>query len=488
MAASAIAVGAWRGFPVQDDTYVVRLLRLGGPTLVESQHADRPIAGFLISTVSRIAGEHRPLYIAVGLLGWMLLALEAALLWSRLFPEWSYAWPVISISVMSPVVTLVQFTTITTVFPCLLPVILVLAALLCLLGRPDAAAGAPARIGAALLALSAAVVSEYAIATVLAAATLLLFQRRWRGIVTLLGGVFVGYVVYRAISDVTLRMTTNPQVQLRVLLQGSGSFPFRLLSATWQSTIGSWSAVASEMHVEWDSKSTLVALAIGLVSATGAAVALRPLASSGQGPRAAGPRLAALVAAVFVGLSPIFAIWDFPLTRVFETRYYLPVLVFSTCAVVGGLLSLTRARFAPLVIFAVVFLSTNRLVLRSVEEGKLQRMLERFGESVRPYVGREPGIVVLVSPTGARISPEETMAKATFRWAFPEAGRLWIVRPDNAEKMLGPRSSCRSGDELRLDAQRIRWPRPAEPFRRVLWDSSHSDEADPEPYFRGCAP
>lgn len=82
-----IALGAMWGFPVQDDGYVFRLLRAGGPRAFVEQHADRPLIGFVLAEIVGLFGEHKFLYITVGLLAWVLFAAETAALWKRLYPE-----------------------------------------------------------------------------------------------------------------------------------------------------------------------------------------------------------------------------------------------------------------------------------------------------------------------------------------------------------------------------------------------------------------
>src|SRR5262249_39174183 len=52
---AAHALGAWTGFPVQDDTYMIRLLRLGGPDRVLLEHPDRPLYGHLLGMLTRIS-------------------------------------------------------------------------------------------------------------------------------------------------------------------------------------------------------------------------------------------------------------------------------------------------------------------------------------------------------------------------------------------------------------------------------------------------
>lgn len=296
----------------------------------------------------------------------------------------------------------------------------------------------------------------------------------------------MGYVVFRAISNVALRVSTDPDIQFEIILRSPWSPPSRILAAAWDCLVGAWGQAASDLRIEWDSKSTLVAAGVALAAAVCAA-ALRADRDPAPAERVGG-RLLALLAAVIMGLVPTFAIRSFPLTRDFETRYFLPVLLFASCAVVAGLLSMLRPRFARPVLFAFAFLCVDRLVVRAFEEKRLQSGFERFGERVQPFVGDEEGLVVLVSTPRLGVSGEETMAKATYRWDFPQAGRLDIVRPNTAVELFGPRSGCRSTASLRLDPDIIRWPRAKEPIRLVLWDAAHADEPDPEPYFRGCPP
>jgi len=480
--AATLALGAWWGFPVQDDTYALRLLRLGGVQQIFAQHPDRPISGFLVATSMRFGGEHRVLYIALLLAFWGVLVLQAVRLWTRLFPEWTQAWPAIALGTASPVLVCVQFTTVSTLFPCVLPVVLILAGLLLLLARSDAGSGAPLRAAAVLLAAAAAMVSEYALAAAAASAVLLLVLGRWRGAATLLAGVAAGHAVFRSISDVTVRRATNPAVQIAALATRPWSRPFRVVAATWYGVVGSWGQAASAFQVDFGSKSTLVAALAALIVATCAA-SLRGEPAREADP--AGRRLLAVIAAVAAGVAPAVVIQGWPFTRVYETRFFLPVLAFAVCGTMAAVLSLSRPRFLVLVVFAVSFVAADRLVLGAFAEKRLQMDLERFGKLLKPVVEAEPGLVVLVSPDRSGISGEEQMAKATERWGFPVAGRLWIMRPDEAAFVLGTRIACPDLSTLRLRPE-IRWPRTTETISAVLWDSSATSDPDPEPYFRSC--
>lgn len=483
---TALALGSWWGFPVQDDNHMIRLLRSGGADLVIQEHADRPVYGFLLATCGRFVGERRAIYIAIALVFWSLLAVQAIRLWILIFPEWTPAWPAVALAVVAPVVTHVQFTTVTTVFACILPVVLVLGALLYLLGRADAGAGGASRIATGSLVAAAAMVSEYALATVAAAAALLLLSRRWRGAVTAFGGASLGYVVYRAIGDVTLRRITNPGVQMAAFLSHPWRAPFKVLAATWHCMAGSWARAVSDLQlIQWGSKSTLFAAIVAFAVAVCAA-SLGVGRAAANRPKPVGGRLLAVLAAVAAGLAPVFLPRGWPLIIVYDTRFFLPVLAFTSCGTVALLLAFGKRRLGVLAIFFISFLAADRLVLGAFEEKRLQTALARFGERLRPFVGQNEGLVVLVSTARNAITMNETMGKATYRWSFPQAGRLWILPPDEANVLFGPRSGCRDAESLHLNFREMRSSRAEERIRLVMWDASTSGDPDPEPYFQGC--
>ena len=481
---ATLAVGSWWGFPVQDDTYMVRLLRLGGPDRIVQEHPDRPAFGLVLAACARIAGEHRAIYILIALAFWATLAGQAARLWFLMFPRWSGAWPAVALAVVAPVVTLVQFTTVTTVVPCGMPVVLVLGGLLVALGRPDRGPGPGARALMLLLPAAGAVVSEYALAAACASGVLLLLLRRWRGAMTICSATALGYLVLRALGDVTVRRATNPAAQLAALSNRPWSRPIQIASATWHCVVGAWGGAVSNFRMEWGSTSTLLAAVVGLAAAA-LTLAIRLDRDETRGAGEEVRRVGMMTLAVAAGLTPAVLIQGWPLARVFETRFLLPVLAFASCATVAALLVLVRPRYAKLVVFAVVFLSADRLVLRAFEEKRLQADLQKAGERIRPLVDAEPGLVVVVSPDRIGVSGEEQMGKLTYGWSFPSAGKFWILRPDDARLLFGPRSGCQDLSPLRIRPQ-IRWPRTEESIRAVFWDASTSLDPDLEPYYRGC--
>jgi hypothetical protein len=481
----SLGYGAWFGFPVQDDTYMIRLLRLGGPDRIVSEHPDRPVYGVLLAAGARLGGERRAAYVAIGVAGWLLLAGEAIWLWLLLFPEWSSAWPAVGLAVVAPVVACVQFSTLTTLLPCVLPVMLVLLGVLLFLRVSAHDVGWGLGLAAFLLTLAATVLSEYGLATAAAAMAFLILLGRWRSSAWFGAGAAIGYLAFRALGVLSVRKETDPHLQLVGLLSRPWTRPFRVASAAWSAIVGAWGGAASKIQVDWASKSTLLAAVLG-VGVASAAVAVWALRRDQPDVPSAGRRLLALGAGVVAGLYPAITIMGWPMRLIFETRYLLPALVFASCATVALALALARPRRAAAAIFLIAFLAGNALVLRAFEERKLQRLLEAAGRRLESYVGDQSGLVVLVAPDRLGQSKEEVMAKATYRWSFPQASRVLLMRQGDALLRFGPRSGCRPLASVTAWPQVIRWPRAEEPVRVVLWDSGDMESFDPEPYFRGC--
>ena len=482
--AITLAYGMWTGFPVQDDTYLTRLLRLGGPERIAHDHPDRPVYGLFLASSARLFGEHKGFYIAIGLVAWLAFAAEVIWLWIALFPEWASAWPVVGLAVLCPIVNFVQFSTVTTVFPCLLPVMLVLMAVLLALGATDRRR--LEELALFVLAGVAVVVSEYGLATTLGAIAFLAVLGRWRSGGWLLGGASLGYVLFQAAAKLSVRRETNPQLQAAHFLDRPWTRPFRVLSAAWHGVAGAWGKAAAGWFVDWSSKSTLLATAVGVVVAAACALFFR--AGDIEAERSPMRRIAALLLGVFASLYPAIAIMGWPLKLYFETRFFLPALPFAACATVALAAVALRPRWMPAALFVLAFLAADGLVRRAHAEGTTQRRLEAAGARLRPLVAGQTGLVLIVCRDRMAQSAEEVGAKASANWPIADAERLVVLRPPEAEVFIGTRRACPDLASLRLRREPIRWPRAPEPIRLVLWDQGdwEDGEVDPEPYYRGC--
>jgi hypothetical protein len=434
-------------------------------------------------------GEHPAPYVAITLVFWAVFAALAVRFWRRLFPEWRQAWPAVALAAVSPLLAIIQFTTVTTVAPCLLPVVLLVGALVLLLERPDGEAGWPLRIGAATLAAAGVAVSEYGLASAIACTVFLLLRGCRRGMWTLVSGTAAGYGVFRAVADVHIRSATDPQVQIVQLVSNPWPHPLRALSAAWYCLAGAWGSGLAAIRLEWASKSTVVAATLALLAA-GVAAALaarRPEPRSAT--RVAG-RVIALVGAVVAGLVPVVIIQGWPFTLVYESRFLLPVVVFATCATVATVLRMATPALQPVVVFLLCFIAANRLVDQAFEERRLQEKFDGLGSRVRPFVDRTTGLVVLVTPDQTRQSAEEVSVKVAYRWSAAESSRFWIVRPWMLGRRFESRAGCPNLDVVRLPAPSFGWPRTTDRISLLLWDPGDVEgnvpATRPVPYFAGC--
>ena len=228
----AMTTGAIWGFPVFDDAYVVTTLREGPASDFAFKHPDRPLYGSLLETAAATFGRSATPYVLLSVAVWMLLAWQTHRLWRRLFPEDADLSLVAAALVFAPVLVKIQFTTVTTMFPVTLPVVLCLAGLLTLLAKEEdrwpewSLAGAFA--GAAVF------VSEYGLTAAAACAALLLWMRRWRAAAVFMLGPGVGYFAFRLLADVSNREKVQPAVQRMVThlrTMDSGPCPPRITRA-----------------------------------------------------------------------------------------------------------------------------------------------------------------------------------------------------------------------------------------------------------------
>jgi len=470
---------------MQSDVYLIRLLRAGGPELISREHPDRPVYGLLLAETARLAGEQQTIYIAIALVGWAILAGEAVWLWRLLFPQWPEASPVVALALLAPIANRVQFTTLTTTIPCVIPVMLVLAALLLLLRRPEAEAGYGRRIAALVLVATAALVSEYALAATLAASALAFVLGRRRSIVWLASGLLVGYAGFRSVSNVALRQMTDPDIQLERLFAQPWYAPFRLFAGAWSSIVGGWGRAASEVRWDWGSKTTILAAFAGLLVAAITAPLISQRTTSDPLSPTVRPLLA-LSAAVVVGFIPVAITGGgWPPPGNYATRFQLPILVFASCLTVAIVMGMTRRSWRTAALGALIFVAADQLVVRAVELRRLQPELERVGKRLLPIVQRADGVVVLVVSDRSGLLARE-MLKVADSWPPNDAKRLWVELDGAAASIYGSRSGCRNPNSIVVPRE-LRWVLSPGRVAEILWESSIPGAEPFEPYFLGCS-
>jgi hypothetical protein len=251
----AVAYGAWTGFPVFDDAYMVLFLREAGVAALEAQHRHRPLFGLLLKWSTTLFGLARGPYVAMAAGCWALLAWQTSRLARRLRPAEPHLGLLAALLVLSPILVTTQYTTATTVLPANIPVSLCLAALL--IGLRDDSRSDRARLfGAAALAAVAVVLSEYGIAAAAACVALLAVGRRYRAGAAVFLGAAAGYLVFRAQADLSVRAKQMPSAQLGILLGHPQLALLRFLEGLWRCFVGAWASAAGNVRFSLSDRST----------------------------------------------------------------------------------------------------------------------------------------------------------------------------------------------------------------------------------------
>ncbi len=435
-----IAVGAWKGFPVADDGYMT-ILQRAGSNRIASAHPDRPIYGWLLQMG---AGEGKSItpYVALDLALWSLLAWQTGLLWRRLFPESARYWPLAAVLCIAPLAVETQFTTLTTLLPANLPVCFAVGGLLLLLRELPPSTGVSAAAGVAVgLAVA---ISEYGLVTAAAAITLLVFLGRFRRVLPVAAGAAIGYGVFRAIADTSAREDTRLTVQGTKLFTTPWAIPPRLGTGLWYALFGAYGRAADQLRPEWSSRSTILALGIGLVAAALAVWSCRgPRGGEETEGRLGLRRPLALLAAATVALAAVMSQNTFLILTGYESRLRLPALPFAALLVVCGIRGLLP-RYRMIAVGLLGFLAGYTTAVASVSTIREQRILTEIGDILRKRLGPEGTTTIAVVPQfGGRLDAVEMTAKATRGWSNAEADRVWFERSSDAMADYGDRMQCK---------------------------------------------
>ncbi len=470
------------------DAFVVLLEREQGYRPLLEHHPDRPLYGWMLRGTVALFGSHRGFWIAISLAAWALLAWQCSRIWKRLFPQSETESWIPALLLLSPIVVQTQFQTLTIAYPCVVPVCLGLAALL--LGLRPEPGHAVTWAGVALLAFVAALVSEYGVAAAIAGGTLAMVLRRRREAALLTAGAGLGALVFRLTSNFTVRPGVSAEVELPRVISSPLGVVIHWLSGLWYSTIGAWAAAAARMNVSPQSRGPYLAVAAGLVTA-----ALVFLATRRDDAAAASAidlrRTAALMAGVGAGTLPVVLAGrsvspaGFVYSS-FDTRFLIPALPFVCVLVAGVLIRGSAPRLVPAVIALLGFLCAEEAWRGAFAARRSQRWAEDLGRALRPLVKDSPGITLAViesNPT-RRWWPTQT-SRATLDWTVDEERRVWVLRDNQAARMLGPRDACHASDTIRISTQVRSVPRIG-PLSHVVWVPSVGDAVGtPEPYCTG---
>jgi hypothetical protein len=439
----ALVYGAWSGFPVLNDAYLVGFVREQGPRSILADHPDQPLYGLLLQSFAMAFGWSRAPYVLIGVASWILLAWQASRLWKRVYPEDSRLGLLAALLVVSPILVETQYTTVTAILRANLPVSLCLAALLVCLGSEKEDRRSLA-LSAALV-LVAAAMTEYGLGAMAACATLLILLRRFRSAGALAAGGVAGYLVFRITADVGTVKYVDPKQLLPIVLGDPASTAARWITGVWYSLAGAWFSAAGSVSIYSTSRSTLLAAVAGALAAF---VIVRSLGGAERHSASERPpgRLVSLCLAVAVGLIPVVLANRAANLPMSDSRHRTHVLVFAAAAFLALISRIAAIRYRKAAFGFLSFLAIYWVVVGAFQTRRDQKLLEQVGNHLLPLVRSSSGITVAVLP-GQTVRTDLT-PKATIRWSDEEAKRAWILLPDEAVTLFGPRMRCRDTDRI----------------------------------------
>ncbi len=470
----AIGLAAYAAFPAMDDGEILTTAREAGLSQFGPSYRDRPVHGWLLRLFLAGFQEQVAAWVIVDLALWALLAWQTAVLLRRLLPGRAAPAVLAALLVASPILVQTQFATLSMSIPCNLAVSLALGGILMVFGSEHPMTRGRVVL-AVLLPASGALISEYAVITVLAGAALLLLAGRRRGMLAPTLGGLCGYIVYRLTSVAEVRPATLPGAQLSRAVRGWTKIPPHWVNGFWHSVVGAYGSAAGAVRLEVSSKSVLLAFAIGLICAL-----IVGLAGRGDEEQSAPDvrTILALLSAIAVGLVPIVLTGRDPSVGDFDSRYRFPILPFAAAlgAYAVGAVPVPRWRRAGAVLLA--FIAGYTLVVGGFRAARLQRFYDDVGRAVLPLVEAEKGIVVVVVPDGDYALPWTKIAR---RWPLEAEKRLFTVYDVYAPLAFGPRDACRNADFLNIPAT-LRVQGRRGPISRILLVRAEGGRIVTEPY------
>jgi len=460
------AYGAISGFPVMDDGELLTTAREAGAGALIPTNRDRPVNAWLIHASYSLFGERRRLWAATAAVFWAAFAWQTARFVRRLLPDSPSLAGICALLVLAPLVVEMQHTTLTYVYAAMLPTILAFEALLATL-RPerdrDLGAGRIA-LGAALVAVGV-LVSEYSVAVVVPAVVFLAVLARFRAAAALAVGGAVGLLGFRAIADLNARPDTMPGVQAaRLLGSRLAQLPVRWLSGVWYALVGAYGQAAGAVKLDFASKSSILAAALGLACGTAVVIAYRPeRRGDPSAPRTR--ELLALCAAVAVGVATMVLASRIPDKGDFHSRFRLPILPFAVAATTYAFERVTRPRWRFLPGALLGFLAGFTAVTAAFQVRRTQALYDDIAQRILPISRASDGLTVVVMDDPNYSVP---WAKLQVHYGLDDEKRTWMLSDGNANRIFGSRADCHGADRLQV-APTLRTIGRDGPVAHIFW-------------------
>ena len=493
-----LAIGAFLSFPLYDDGWLTLVVRESGPHFLTQHMGDRPVFGLLLEQIANFGAANKFVFVLINAIIWLGFAVESGLLFRKLFPELKDYSIVVSCITLAPIVLQTQLSTVLVSIAANLPIVLGYSAILVLIRYSKTER--PNRLSllaiASALAGSAAVFSEYGVATNLVGSSILIgvaltssasaYEMRRRLLISaawLFTLTVAAYLLFVNMADFSTRPDVAPMHMVYRGLSKWLEIPFDVIAGTWHAVIGAYAAAIGNVTVAWDSKSTIVAIAFGLLISILLCHGVknrRDEVPAKDRPKRLFFRIALLFPAIVIGLLP-FSVMGRPTTLLeYGSRFRIPITPVAAAITVALALNLVRRKFrwVPVAIFGfIIGFASWTFTYIAIQQSRAIATLE---SSLKPYVAQADGYTVAVVPFN-RFESELT-ANIASTWSVELEKRFWVVSEDPARIQFGDRSNCRPISAI--DVQ-VRGLTRAGKLGKLLWVEAHPGKpVSVEPYCR----
>ena len=276
-----LAIGAFLSFPLYDDGWLALTLRESGRSALAQYMGDRPAFGLLLEWTASFGAANKIVFVLVNAFLWLGFAIESGLLFRKLFPEFKQYAILASCLTLAPIVLQTQLSTALVVIPANLATILGYAAIIVLLQHSNAdKSPLPLLFGTAMvLAASGVAISEYGVATNLVGCAISsrsgsnifrvgdVRRKLFLSAALLFAVTCAVYLLFAKMADFSVRPDVAPALVLR---RGAGKWievPFDVIAGAWHAVMGAYAAAVGNITLAWDSKSTLIGILFGFLTA-----------------------------------------------------------------------------------------------------------------------------------------------------------------------------------------------------------------------------
>lgn len=501
MLVAPLAWGTGHAFPTWDDGTIWLLLDELGPAAVRAGHADRPIMGWVFATL----GEHGILWhvaAAVHFVTWLGTGVIAMLIWRQLFPSLAALSVAAGCLAVAPILSEMQMVMANPILTGQLGMVVVYGSLL-VVRAAEARGGrrlALARALAAPAVLAVALVSEYAILSMIALSTVLaglslaepdLSRRRraWVSIGLLAMAAAAGYLTLLGVSAANVRPEVRPAAQLGAEgLRRLSEVPLRLPFSYWTAALGAFLVKLGSVTL-WSGSmwgipyGILVAVVVDRAARRDRTPTDRPLAAED------GRRAAFVSLAIVIVLVPVIAALSSPRGGL-ASRVWQPVQPLAACLTLFVLVAIARSRFRLALAVTCGFVAGYGSMNAAVTARGIHRDTIALGEKLHKELSPSGLTVAVFSdfPSnpwvgGPAPRPAELTARLTWTWPDADRRRFWAgvyTWPNLRDEMPGLGGLCSS--ERLLASESRGWKRRGR-IERVVWVSytpNHEFFIEPE--------